>query len=245
MKAIDAVREYIDKNEIISKNDLTQILIQHYPGISCSNINWQIHNLLKRSEIANAGKGIYTASKHRSFIPVLNGKTEKVSGYIKENFPGLAYTIWDTGILNDFTLHQVARYSIILEVERGAENSIFYSLIDEFYDVFLTPNEKEYELYVANKDLPVVIKPLISQSPIMNINASPTPRLEKILVDIFVDTVIFTPFQGNELVLIFQNANRMYTLNFSRLYRYAGRRGVKNKLQLFIELCGIESLTKK
>ncbi len=235
MKAIDAVREYIERNESAHKTDIANFLIQKFPGISSSSINWKIHNLLKDSTIASTGRGIYIATRNKDFRPDISDLMSKTGNFMNENFPELEYTIWDTRIMNDFTTHQIARYSVILEVERGAEESIFNFLVDIFSDVFLSPTKKEYQLYVSNKEYPVIIKPLISQSPKMKISGIKVPKLEKILVDLIVDHALFTPFQGNEMVTIFRNAFTTYNINVNTLKRYAGRRGAKGKLTTFLD----------
>jgi hypothetical protein len=55
------------------------------------------------------------------------------------------------------------------------------------------------------------------------------------LVDIFCDDVIFSAQQGGEMRTIFKNAFEKYTINQSKMLRYADRRRKKEELNQFIK----------
>jgi hypothetical protein len=54
-----------------------------------------------------------------------------------------------------------------------------------------------------------------------------------ILADIFKDRE-FAYLQGNELLSVFRNAVEHYTINLSKLLRYADRKGKKEEIRSFI-----------
>lgn len=72
-------------------------------------------------------------------------------------------------------------------------------------------------------------KNLISEAPLQKVSGVPMPTLEKLLVDILRD-VDFFYLQGSESHRIIENAFTSYTVNQSRLFRYTGRRKVKEEL---------------
>jgi hypothetical protein len=74
----------------------------------------------------------------------------------------------------------------------------------------------------------------ITQSPRKTVLGIPFPRLEKILVVIFVDGNKYYYFQGEKLARIFENVFSMYWINEKTLFRYAGRRMAREKLRQFI-----------
>jgi hypothetical protein len=74
----------------------------------------------------------------------------------------------------------------------------------------------------------------MTQSPKKKLRGVIFPRLEKILVDIFVDSDKFFAFQGEELVHIFENVFNAYWINEKTLFRYAGRRNAAARLRNFI-----------
>lgn len=228
-----------NKSNILSRNDLVSFFREKFPGISGSNINWKIRNLVRKGSLKRAGFGVYIRSDKTPF-EIENYEIVPVIGeYLRENFPELEYSIWDTRTLGRFSLHQSARFMIILEVNRGSELTIFNFLKDEFNNLFVNPGRKEYDLYITDCHDPVVIKAGVTQAPLKFKEGVSVPRLEKILVDLFVDDIIFTPFQGSELVTIYKSAFALHPINFSSLLRYAGRRGARKKIMQLLSETGL------
>jgi hypothetical protein len=59
--------------------------------------------------------------------------------------------------------------------------------------------------------------------------------IEKILVDIFCDDVIFSAQQGAEKRTIFKEAFAKYTINQNKMLRYADRRRKKEELNQYVK----------
>ena len=119
-------------------------------------------------------------------------------------------------------------------------NSVFFNLKDNnVKDLFLQPGGREMEIYVLEKEKPVVLKCLISRSPLQKITDKKLkvniPALEKILTDIYCDRDTFYFYtRGRELEAIFENAINRYTIDFSRLLAYAARRGKEVEIKEFL-----------
>ena len=64
------------------------------------------------------------------------------------------------------------------------------------------------------------------------------PTLEKILVDIVCDED-FSYLQGGEWYYMIETAATQYSINKSRLLRYAGRRGKKKLIENKLEELGL------
>lgn len=79
------------------------------------------------------------------------------------------------------------------------------------------------------------IKPLISEAPTQKVNDVETTTIEKMLVDIFSDGVIFAAQQGAEMRTIFKGAFAKYTINQSKMLRYADRRRKKGELSKYVK----------
>lgn len=76
----------------------------------------------------------------------------------------------------------------------------------------------------------ILVKPLISESPIMNCNGYLIPTIEKSLVDLVSDK----EYAGTNDSIIrkeFQKAFDTNPINISRMMRYASRKGEKEQLQ--------------
>jgi hypothetical protein len=82
------------------------------------------------------------------------------------------------------------------------------------------------------KNITQLVRHLISHSPLQKQNNLYLPTLEKFLVDIAFDKEFF-PFQGYEILQIYENALEKYTVNQSKMLRYASR---KHKKEETVEL---------
>ncbi len=112
--------------------------------------------------------------------------------------------------------------------------SIFLALKDKYNNVFLNPNADILEKYVFNSNNPIIVKPLISEAPMQKVRNINTTTIEKILVDLFSDENLFQFYQGREKKTIFKEAYAKFTINNSKLLRYASRRGKKEEIEKMI-----------
>ena len=133
-------------------------------------------------------------------------------------------------------IHQPAVFSLIIEAEKEATQSVFYFLKGLKYPVFIEPTSDILEKYLPIDKEAFIIKPLVSESPIQVVEGITTISIEKLLVDIFCDDVIFLAQQGSELRTIFNGAFSKYTVNQSKMLRYANRRGKKEAFEEYLEL---------
>jgi hypothetical protein len=74
------------------------------------------------------------------------------------------------------------------------------------------------------------VKPLVTESPVAEVNGVPSPMLEKLLVDILKDSD-FDYLHGAEYDYMLENAISQYRISTSRLTRYARRRGTQAIIQ--------------
>lgn len=131
-------------------------------------------------------------------------------------------------------LHQPARYFNLVEVDKDATESIFYYLRDKGYHVYIEPSQELISRYMLDEKESWIVKLLVSEAPTQEVNGIRTATLEKILVDIFCDPIIFNSQQGSEMHHIFQESFNKYTISESKLLRYADRRGKKTELDDYL-----------
>jgi len=189
---------------------------------------------VKRGILKRISKGIFSLKKINYFTPEINSKLKSLNKKIKKEFPFLELCLWSTAILNEFTIHQTNQIFVIVEVEKDATESIFIFLKEQQKNVFLDPTKEVFDRYITEKRDTIIVKPLVTEAPIQWTKHGNTTSLEKVLVDIFCDDIIFTAFQGNEMGTIYKNAFSKYSVNLRRLFRYADRRGKKEEIKDFI-----------
>lgn len=102
------------------------------------------------------------------------------------------------------------------------------------YSAFLEPTKDVFEKYITESNNLIIVKTLITETPTQVIDGVNISTLEKILVDIFCDKIIFSAYQGNEMRTIYKEAFSKYSINKSKLFRYADRRGKKEELKKYI-----------
>ena len=204
------------------------------PEVKKATVNWRIYNLVQEGILNRIGRGKFTLGKGDAYIPELSSKMISVYKKIKSDFPFLAICLWNTSVINEFMLHQPGKYYQLLEVDKDAMESIFYYLKDRNYSVYMEPSEELIRRYMIDEKEPWIVKSLVSEAPIQQVNAIPTVTIEKLLVDIFCDPVIFNAQQGSEMNQIFHEVFEKYTVSESKMLRYASRRRKKKELDNYL-----------
>lgn len=169
-------------------------------------------------------------------MPEIPKKLKTLNSKLKKDFPFSTICLWSSSFLNEFSIHQSIKTFFLIEVEKDSIESIFNYMKDRNYRVFINPTLNVFKNYISGESDFFIIKPLISESPIQSITNLNTVTLEKMLVDIFCDKIIFSAYQGNEMKTIFITAYNKYAINENKLLRYANRRGKKEQLIKYIEL---------
>jgi DNA-binding Lrp family transcriptional regulator len=215
--------------------DIAAFYEQFDRDIKPTTINWRVHTLVQSGVLQRIGRGRFTLGENKNYIPEISSSTKSIFKKLKTEFPFAMICVWNTLVLNEFMLHQPNRFFILVETDKETINSIFYFLRDLKKSVFIGPTNDILEKYIVNKKEAFIVKSLVSEAPTQNINGVETVTIEKMLVDIFCDDVIFSAQQGAEMRRIFKEAFSKYTINQSKMLRYADRRRKKEELNQFVK----------
>ncbi len=194
-----------------------------------------MYSLVQKEVLQRIGRGEFRLGKGRKYIPEISSLTKSIYKKLKAEFPYANFCVWNTAVLNEFMQHQPNRFFLLVETDKEITNSAFYFLREIKKSVFIEPNNDILEKYIVNEKEVVIIKPLISEAPTQKIHKVETATIEKILVDIFCDDVIFSAQQGAEKRTIFKEVFTKYTINQSKMLRYADRRRRKEELKQFVK----------
>jgi len=225
---------FFKNRESFETTDIANFFNGFEPNISQTTVNWRVFTLVKQGVLKRIGKGVFTLGTMNYFVPEISSKAKTLSKKIKKHFPYLESCIWNSSILNEFTLHQANQFYLLIEVEKEATQAIFLYLKENKYSVFLEPTKDIFEKYITENNNLIIVKTLITEAPTQIIDGINTSSLEKILVDVFCDEIIFSAYQGNEMRIIYNEAFSKYSINKSKLLRYANRRGKKEELITYI-----------
>ena len=121
-----------------------------------------------------------------------------------------------------------------VDVEKDGMESVFHALQNMGIgrNILLAPSVEDCERYLVGTDA-IVVRQLIGQSPLTEIEGCTVPRIEKILVDAIGDNELQFA-GGSEIYNIYEFARERHNINMSKLNRYASRRNRKEKVQQII-----------
>ncbi len=225
-------------SNLLYKSDIRKYYYQNSQETTEQAFRRFLYGLERQQIVHPVGNGKYVlnqAPKKESFSGNWSKQMIAINKAVLKNFPYVQYLGWETRCLHEFMLHQPGGNIFIVEVEKDACESVFNHISGgNPGKVFLDPNRLTMERYVVPQTDPILVSPLITQSPMKTTQGLPYPKLEKILVDIFADAKKYYFFQGEELANIFQNAFSSYWISEKTLFRYAGRRKAAQKLLQFM-----------
>lgn len=234
----------------ITREELKKFYRKFNPELKETTFRWMLYELKKKEVIIAKDRGLYSLSKcnnkasnnkkatvlnNGEYRPAISKKLQEIYDKVKEQFPFLNLCIWETSWLNEFMVHQPGKFMTIVEVENGTEESVFYHLKTIYNYVFIKPNRQELEWYVYDSNDSIIVKKLVSQAPVLQSKKIATPKLEKVLVDVLAEKDFYYPYQGQELINIYENAFRYYKISLKSLNRYADRRKCSNMVKNFFK----------
>ena len=231
--------EKFKDRDYFTREELFDFYCYFEPELKEGTFGWRIYDLKNKNIIKPLKRGLYVISYKSNYKPDISPNILKIAKQITERFEKVNHCIWETAWLNEFAQHQTSKPTVLIEIEKGFEESLFYELKDTTRrEVFLNPDEKAIDFYIAESNQPFIIKKLLTRSPLLKRTEKRikfnTPTLEKILVDLFAEKQLFYYLQGSELMHIYENAISNYTINFTKLFSYAKRREREQDIKQFM-----------
>lgn len=219
----DTIANAFQDKKLLTKSELFAWLEKVYPDVSEETLSWRIYELKERGILENPGRGVYRLATREDFNPVFSSLSKRIAALLEKELPLVSVCIWETRWLNTWMELQPAYNWTIVEAERSALDAVFNHLTGLSKKVFLRPNRSIMELYVLSLNEAVIVKPLVSEAPLLRAGKMITAAPEKILVDMVAEPEIFVAQQG-ELEGIFENMFSQILIHHNRLLRYARRR---------------------
>ena len=196
------------------------------PNVSLHSIVNILNRMVRQGNIQRLQRGVYTKAKLNVWHVVFGEQEKAVYDLIHTQFPLLKLCVYNGETLSPLQHHLAYNQATYIEVDRDSVESTFHFLQDAGYEVYRTPDAQMMYDYADIKKKIVIVKPLVTQAPLMKQNGYCVPMLEKILVDIHADKDFFY-MQGIEASYMTENARSLYMLNEEKLQRYAKRRNIK------------------
>jgi hypothetical protein len=216
--------------EKLSKKELVELIHVEIPDMGDSTISWRLHQMKSQGLIQSLSYGNYSLQHKNHFTPNVSSSLKRLYNRVHKEFPFLQICAWDSRWFNDLMIHQLFRFYLVIEVEKEATESVFNSLSAFSKNVFLKPSDDIFQHYISNFNEVIIVKPLISESPLIENAGIKITSIEKLLIDCLADKELFAA-QQNELDYIYKSAFDKYDVSLSKMKRYAARRNQVDKLK--------------
>lgn len=237
MKTAEAILNYATQQRgTLRRKDLLLDFKGQQKVIKNRALDLQISRLIESGRLIRQGRGEYLLSEKSlpEFI-YQPEKTEKdIFKKLKKQFPFLDMCIWSPKILSSFMLHIPNIGYTFVDVEKEGMEPVFHALQNRnrSRNILFAPSAKECEFYLTGTDA-IVVRQLIGQSPLTEVEGCTVPRIEKILVDAIDDKELQFA-GGSEIYNLFEYAKERNNVNMRKLMRYASRRNRKEKVEQII-----------
>lgn len=232
---ISDLQQSFNQNAVITLNDLDSFYKKYESNLNRNTLKWRIFHLIKNGVLVRIGRGKYLIGKTIPYKPDLSKRIKSLYKVLKKKFPFAIFCIWDTIWLNEFMIHQPAKYNIIIEAERDTAHSMFNFLVSNQSNVYYNPDNTVIDNYILGKKDNIVIIDLISEAPMQEIEGITIPTLEKILIDLVSEKELYISYQGNELTNICSEVIFKYSINYDKLLRYSRRRNKEIEIRYLLD----------
>ena len=223
----DNIIAYAESRPKFSVDDLVASVAR---GIERNTLSWHLSNLCKQSKLRRIGRGLYSAQMKSAYQVKASRKVRSLYRSLYKDFPLADFCLYDGPLLTPL-LHDLSPNSTTyIETNRDVMESVFNRLSQKYQGrFFLAPTKEITTKYIDLSQENIIVKPLITESPLTEDNGVPMPTLEKILVDTRVDADFFY-LHGYENMEMLRTAMSNYDVNQTRLLRYADRRHEKENI---------------
>lgn len=201
------VEALLKEGRVLSTEDFAMAC----PGLAKPSVYSRIRSLVESGRLSRIGQGKYLPSHKPSYPYSVTPWMQEVNLYLHNACIGVNYCICQKG------------KNLFVE----AANSDLYPIENALKEVFIkVAREKEAILLLPGLEGFIILKPLVSDAPVIIENDVPVPSVEKEIVD-YLERNKKTP---EAIMPFFQKTMEVYPVNTSRLNRYAARRGLSEEL---------------
>ena len=184
-----------------------------------------LSSLAKENELIRVGQGVYSIIQKQTFKYNPSQKAKEIYQGLKSELPFTDFCVYDGSILSPIQHHLSINHAIYVETNRDVVESVFSRLKGKYKDVYRQPSATFMYDYIDLREECIIVKPLVTESPLMDVDGIKVPTLEKLLVDTLKDAD-FDYLRGTESSNMYKLAFDQYSINIQRLMRYAKRRNI-------------------
>ncbi len=227
----------LPEGQVFSKACFREAVHKINPECSEASINWMLVTLRKQGILASAGAGKYyvvpkqTKAKMSYQYPH-SQEYRDLENAVLSAYPLVSFQMWELIQMNDFVNHQIAKNVIFVEVESMMTDTVYETLHEQYPYAMIQPDINVFFKQRA-PGTDIVVQKLITEAPRPVYDRS--SPLEKIIVDLFSNKLSGNLIERSEYPRIVEDVFRKYSIDETKLLRYARRRHLYNTLLSFID----------
>jgi hypothetical protein len=206
-------------------NDLKRYFIEKGTKFRKNSLKQQLYLLKKEEFIYSAGRGWYSNIQKEFELNI--EPTEKIIKLLIDKFPLLEFSCWSTEQLKGFFHHLPTQFVIFIYTDKDFLQSVKDFLMENDYDVYLNPHKIEVEKFVDLKTKTIILRPSVSSRVSKEKNLT---KIEKILVDLFMEMKKISLIDKDEYIKIVSNIILNYRINMAELLDYAHNRKIEDQI---------------
>ena len=235
MHGYESIIDDLESKQIYSHKELLDRIRQIKPDLADSSYHWIISCLVRDGKLFRNGYDAYLlpdGDARKEYKPYYSDEAKKLIDVIAHKYPYVAFTVFETVLMNDFLNHLIAQNTIFIQVEKESSIYVFRYLQDEGYDnVLYKPGREDMALYWSKGS--IIVTDMVSEAPLRA--AEPHAiTLEKMLVDMYADKLISASFSKAEYPDVIEQAESRFLLDKKRMLRYARRRNKHAEISVYL-----------
>lgn len=244
MQWYEDVLNHLEDKKTYSHKELVDELRMLKPGLSVSSYHWIICRLIRSGMLTKLGYDSYSIPSEFSreeYEPFYSDTAKGLITLVSEKYPNVAFTVFETVLMNEFLNHLIAQNTVFIQVEKESSIYIFRFLQEQgIHNVLYKPSNNDLNLYWAKDS--IIVTDMISEAPI-HAKRPHAIMLEKMLVDMLADKLIVTTFSKAEFPNVMEQVHSRYLLDEVRMQRYARRRNRQDIVLEYLEGRVVENAT--
>ena len=225
----ESIIDYARDRHYFHINDLKRYFTEKGIKFRGNSLKQQIYLLKKEEFVYSAGRGWYSNIQKEFELDI--EPTKKIIKLLIEKFPLLEFSCWSTEQLKGFFHHLPSQFVTFIYTDKDFLQFIKDFLIENDYNIYINPYKTEVEKFVELKTQTIILRPSMSAHISKENNWA---KIEKILVDLFMEKKKIGFIDEEEYKRIFSNVIISYRINMAEMLDYSHDRKIKDEIQNII-----------
>ena len=220
---LNIIEKYKDSGrKYFSLKNLREDLYLIEPDINNNTLKKNLSRFKKDKIIFAAGRGWYSFISHRFQLDTK--PIRSIVNLIKREFPLLDFNVWSTEQLLPYFQNIPTRFFVFVYAKKEYLNTIYEYLSEKGKTIYLNPTKKEKEKIYNFKMEILLLRPSITEEPKKKYYS----KIEKILVDLYIEKFFLQILDEQEYQIVFENISSQFSLDIPKMLRYKLRRKLFN-----------------